>query len=205
VTGPNERAPEADTFEHLTDADLAGFLDRDLTPDERRRVEIHIDHCAVCRAELVAVSRITQPDSAQGRPATNPRWWIPAAAAAAVVALAIPSLTRTPPAPSSPATTRRIADGDGRSHLTIVAPTDSIVASDRLVFSWRSGKADGYRFFLLTESGAPVWSADTSDTTITLPDSVVLQPGRAYFWRVEGIGNGIAARTGFNRIQIRRE
>ena len=64
--------------------------------------------------------------------------------------------------------------------------------------------ADFYRIALLTETGDPVWTADTGDTTIVLPDSVSLQPGHAYFWRVEGIGNGIAATTGVHRIQIPR-
>jgi hypothetical protein len=58
---------------------------------------------------------------------------------------------------------------------------------------------------LLTENGDPVWTSETGDTTVALPDSVRLQASQAYFWRVEAIGNGIAATTGVHRLQIPRE
>ncbi len=205
MTGPSGRAPESTGFEHLTDADVAGYLDRDLTPEERRRIETHIDRCAACREELIALSRITQPRASAEPPRVRRRrWWIPAAAAAAVAALIVPNLTINSPEPGALPPTRRLSDGDGRARLTITSPSDGIVPSGRLVFAWRSGKADVYRIFLLAESGDPVWITDTGDTTIALPDSVALQPGRAYFWRVEGIGTGIAATTGVHRIQIPR-
>ena len=206
MTGPSGRPIEANGFEHLSDAEMAGYLDRDITPEERRRVETHIDQCAPCRSELVALSRITHADTAARTvPPRRHRWWIPAAAAATIGALLVPRLTIHEPAPDTPTRTRRIGETDGRSRLAIVSPDDGSTAANPRTFTWRAGNADVYHFVLTTESGGAVWTAETTDTTIALPDSVSLQSGRAYYWRVDGIGNGIAATTGSHRLQIPRE
>ena len=120
-------------------------------------------------------------------------------------ALLMPRLTRNEAEPDAPRPTRRVSDTDGRSRLAIVSPGEGSIASDPRTFIWRAGSADVYRIYVLTESGGAVWTAETNDTTIALPDSVSLQSGRAYYWRVDGIGNGIAATTGSHRLQIPRE
>jgi hypothetical protein len=203
VTDPNGRPTTVNGFAHLSDADLAGYLDHDLTSDERRRIETHIDQCATCRAELVALSRVVHGDSReQRRPGLARRWWIPAVAAAAVVALLAPHLTTRPSEVDTAPRTRRVIDADGRPRLEIVSPGDGATSGGRLVFTWRAASADGYRIVVLTESADPVWTTDTGDTTVALPESVSLQPGHAYFWRVDAIGNGIAATTGNHRFEI---
>jgi hypothetical protein len=121
---------------------------------------------------------------------------MPAAAAAVAAAILLPRLTSNPPPADSAQRTRRVTDTEGRSRLAIVSPTDGVIARAPLMFTWRSATADVYRIVLETDNGGPVWTADTPDTTIALPDSVSLNPGRAYFWRVDAIGNGIAATTG---------
>jgi hypothetical protein len=83
-----------------------------------------------------------------------------------------------------------------------VSPADDSTATAPLVFTWRAATADVYRISVLAEAGDPVWTAETNDTTIALPDSISLQPGRAYFWSVEGIANGIVASTGVHRLQV---
>jgi len=204
VTGPNGRPTEASELVHLSDAELAGYLDHDLSADERRRVETHIDACPECRREVVALLPITRP----GEPSEvrnvrrQRRWWIPAAAAAVVAALALPRLTRTVPDPDVPQRARRVTEAGGLSRLATVSPADDATIGGRIVFAWRSTNADVYRIDVLTTSGNPVWTTDTGDTTVTLPDSIALQAGQAYFWRVEAIGNGISAVTGVHRLQI---
>ena len=134
MTGPSGRPIEANGFEHLSDAELAGYLDHDITPEERRRVETHIDQCAPCRSELVALSRITHADTAARTvPPRRHRWWIPAAAAATIGALLVPRLTIHEPAPDTPTRTRRIGETDGRSRLAIVSP-DGVSAMAEQVF-----------------------------------------------------------------------
>ena len=49
----------------------------------------------------------------------------------------------------------------------------------------------------------PVWSGETSDTALALPDSVALAPGRAYFWRVDGIAEGLALSSGARQLRVR--
>jgi len=207
VTGPTGRPTEADGLVHLSDAELAGYLDHDLSADERRHVETHIDACPACRREIVALLPITHPGQSPDKTIVpRPRrWWIPAAAAILVATLAVPRLTRTVPGPDVRQRARRVTEAGGVSRLATVAPADDATVGGRIVFTWRSTNADFYRIDILTASGDPVWTSDTGDTTTTLPDSVPLQADRAYFWRVEAIGNGIAATTGVHRIQIPRQ
>jgi hypothetical protein len=207
VTGPNGHPTEINGLAHLSDAELAGYLDHDLSDAERRRVETHIDECAACRREIVALLPITHPgESPDNRIVHRPRrWWIPAAAAAVIAAMAMPRLTRNAPGPDVPQRARPVTEAGSRSRLAIVAPADDATVAGPLVFTWRSANADVYRIAIVTASGDSVWTTDTGDTTITLPDGVALQPDRAYFWRVDAIGTGIAATTGSHRLQIPRQ
>ena len=207
MTGPNGRPTETAGLLHLSDAELAGFLDHELSADERRRVETHIDACAACRHEVVALLPITHPgESRDTRTVHRPRrWWIPAAAAVVIAAVALPRLTRTAPDADVPQRARPVTETGGRSHLAIVAPADDATVSGRIVLTWRSTNADVYRVILLTKSGAPVWTTETGDTSVALPDAIALQAGQPYFWRVDAIGNGIAATTGSHRLQIPRQ
>ena len=203
MTGPTGHDTEANGLAHLSDAEIAGYLDQALAPGERRQVETHIERCAACRGEIVALSRITHAEPVRAKPPQRrSRWWIAAAAAAVIAAIMLPRLTNNAPAPDTTERARRVTDTDGRSQLDVVSPSDGIVPSAPLVFTWRAANADIYRFVVLTERGDVVWTADIGDTTIALPDSVSLQPGHAYFWRVDAIGNGIAATTNQRRIEI---
>ena len=210
MTGPTGRPTEADGLVHLSDAELAGYLDHDLSVDERRRVETHIDACPACRREVIAMLPITHPGESPVGVKSVPRqrrWWIPAAAAAAIVAaVALPRLTRPVPGPDIPQRAPRVTEAGGRSHLAIVAPVDNATVGGRIVFTWRSTNADLYRIAILTvDSGDLVWTTDTNDTTITLPGSVALHASQTYFWRVDAIGNGIAAESGAHRFQTPRQ
>jgi hypothetical protein len=93
--------------------------------------------------------------------------------------------------------------GEGLRQIDIVSPADDVtVPSGPVVLTWHAVQADVYRVSLLTESGTPLWTKDTPDSTVTLPASVGLRPGQAYFWRVEAIASGIAATTRVHRLRI---
>ena len=68
---------------HLTVDEVAAYADRGLAAPERARVEEHLAACAACRAEVVAVTRLTRSI------ASRRRWAVmaPLAAAAAVLVL----------------------------------------------------------------------------------------------------------------------
>ena len=46
-------------------------------------------------------------------------------------------------------------------------------------------RADRYRGTLFDASGVVVWRTETGDTVAALPDSVRLEPGATYLWRVD--------------------
>lgn len=39
-------------FQHLTSELASAYLDRELAPPDRRRLDLHLEHCAGCRAQL---------------------------------------------------------------------------------------------------------------------------------------------------------
>ena len=209
VAGGDERLGEEDRLAHLRDSELAAFLDGGLSPSERHRVEAHIDICNVCRAELVEVGRaIEQPDR-QANVATVPRsrrWWIPAAAAAGIVAiLVVPRLTTRPPATDGQTRAARVVDAEGQRHIDVISPADDVTLPvSQMAFAWHAVAADVYRISLLTQTGDSIWAQETTDTTATVPTTVSLTPGRAYFWRVDALGNGIVATTKAHPVQVSR-
>jgi|ERR1041385_133048 hypothetical protein len=196
---------------HLTEAQLAGYLDRDLNRDERRRVEAHLDDCPVCRAELAAVARLAESSRADIPVAESPRGrvgrlrWPLVVGGALAAGLAAAVLFRPTDAGPGRQPARAPDFREGRARLDIVSPApDSAVTASSLVFTWRGSAGDLYRVTVLSESGEPLWTGDTADTSVALPAGVVLLPGRSYFWRVDGIADGIAASSGVHRLRITR-
>lgn len=61
------------------------------------------------------------------------------------------------------------------------------------VFTWSQVEgASSYRVTVFDSAGAVIAELQVGDTTVAMPDSVLLPRGRTYFWRAE-------ARTGWNR------
>lgn len=204
-----ERRNDEDRLEHLSERELAAFLDGGATSPERRRVEAHIDICDVCRRELVDIGRAVERRGLRTRGAIAPlsrQWWIPAAAAAGIVAiLLVPRLATRPSAMDSQTRASRVADAEGQRRIDLISPADDVtVPAARIVFTWHGVAADVYRISLLTESGDPIWGKETTDTSVALPPTVSLTTGGAYFWRVDAVANGIVATTPAHRLQVSR-
>jgi hypothetical protein len=206
VTGG--RPDEEDHLTHLREAEIAAFLDEGLEAAERHRVEAHIDICEECRAELVDIGRAME---LRGKRATRVatlmarRWWIPAAAAAGIVAILVVPRLATPPSVALDSTRApRIADGEGQRRIDLISPADdATMPSARMVFTWHAVRADVYRVSLLTASGDSIWTKETTDTTASVPTNVTLSPG-PYFWRVDAVANGIVATTRVHRLNVAR-
>ena len=187
---------------HLIERDIAGYLDQSLDAAARRAVEVHLDECPACRSELVAVMRLARPDSG-GTRGIRRFWWIPVAVAAGLAAVL---LVRRPPA-SLPDTIERPASGVTESLPRLVVTTPAAgaaVPARNLSLQWHSRPGDSYRVTVLSESGAPIWSTETTDTTVVLPQGVLLEPGRMYFWRVDAIADGVSATSGIQQFQVTR-
>ena len=204
-------APDAQR--HLTESQLAGYLDRDLLPEERRRVEAHLDACASCRGELADIARMADsyqssqsstgvPESV--RPAPR-RWWpvaLGGAVAAGLTGLLLFGKSSTEPALLTQPI-RAPATGEGRARIEVVAPTeDASPVPPSGTFIWHKAGADVYRFILLSQSGEPLWNRETPDTSLTLPPFVLLQPGHDYFWRVDAVGDGVMSSTGARSLRV---
>jgi hypothetical protein len=95
---------------------------------------------------------------------------------------------------------------DAASRIGVVAPVEgAIVGTAPLVFVWRdqTGKPL-FRFTLTDATGGEVWTRETGDTTVTLPASVSLAPGRTYFWTVDALGSdGRSLTTRNHRFVVR--
>jgi anti-sigma factor RsiW len=190
-----------DSPNHLSEREIAAYLDQGLEVDERHRIDAHLDLCSACRAELISVMRLTSAPSGRSRVS---RWvWVPAAIAAGLAAV----LLLRPPPPGGPASLERPVAGPAESlpRLVVTGPVngDSVTLGG-LTFQWRSRQGDSYRVTVLTESGEPVWTAETTDTSISLPASISLEPGRGYFWRVDAVADGLSATSGVQRFQVVR-
>jgi hypothetical protein len=72
-------------------------------------------------------------------------------------------------------------------HTFVLFPEDGAIVSDPVPrFRWAQiSPSSAYEFSLLNTSGVVIWSGDVRDTSLTLPATIVLQPGKTYLWRVE--------------------
>lgn len=172
---------------HLEAATVAAYVDAALPVAERAAIDAHLALCEECRAEILDVSRIL--DGARNRRRTlrgNRRLWLSVGAAAALALIwLVPDLVRQPDRVYREETVTRTPAPLPRAPI---GPVDSVPA---LIWS-RVPRTTDYRVRLYDSAGTVVWETQTGDTVAPLPPSLVVAPGRAYYWRVE-------ARSGFDR------
>lgn len=184
---------------HLTAEDVAAFLDRRMSAADRTGVEAHLADCPRCRGEIAAVQRLLI-----ARPVR--RWGVLlpvglTAAAAAIVAIMVLTVDR--PGSGSAVERNQAATETLRSEalqrIAVRSPADGdTIPPGRLSLSWSAlGGEPTYRLTLTDDSGEPVWTGTTTDTSIALPPDVILQSRRTYFWYVDALrADGRAASTG---------
>ncbi len=169
--------------EHPSAGVLAAFVDGTLPLAERAAIESHLADCDVCRADVISAVRFARPR------VTVRRWYLPAAAAAAVLlALAIgreraPMVTREPVTREPVITTTEAP--------VALAPRGVVSRPVRLVWT-QVAFADSYRVTLFDDAGRAIYETQTRDTSTFVPDSIHLEPREGYFWKME-------AQTGWNR------
>jgi anti-sigma factor RsiW len=204
---------------HLTDNELAGFLDGDLSDADRTRIGAHLGTCDACRAEAVEVTRLLQgaPASgsapplarrarAQGRaaPAGRPRWRAPAGLAGLAAAAGLAVLLLWPAASGmneAPMAERFRTEGVARLEIHTPAP-DAVVRREEVRFSWARHGAASYRITLTAADGGLVWSTTLADTVAVPPAVLELPVGQTLFWYVDAIDVGVVARTGAHPFSI---
>jgi hypothetical protein len=208
MTGPDEaerltrvRALRSDSEGMITpfcldDETLAALAEGGLQPDIRSACLSHLAGCGRCRRAVASVARaLANPEVAgeirsierAGRPPV--RRFVPialgVAAAAAIILFAwLPRLEDpAPPHRASPITAAPAPEA--------VGPVGPVSEAQSLRWTPVSG-ADRYRVTLFDANGSVIYEAELTGTSLALPDSVQLFPGRTYGWKVD-------ARLGFDR------
>lgn len=189
---------------HLSAAEIAGFIDHTLSNEVRALAVEHLATCERCREEAAACARLAASAPTE---TLRPGVWRFAAGLAAVlvVAVALRSGWRSP----SPVGEQRNATAERSAPMTgrikTIFPNDSLpIARSQLRFVWnRDADASSYHLTVTDASGTPAWIGDViGDTAFALPDTVRLAGSSVYFWRVDAPhADGSSAQS--NRVSFR--
>lgn len=188
-------SPSHEGGNHLTDADIAAYLDRTLTGTERDRVEDHLAACPECRQHLLETKELLER-------VRRPRKMLiggAVAAAAAVVFLVI--------RPDAGTTDQRalMRDEGTTAYLVAYGPIGA-AARNGLRFVWSEAPAaQSYRLTVGRMDAGPIWSSSGTDTVDVLPDSVILRANERYYWVVDALlGDGSTRSTGLREFGVTR-
>ena len=162
---------------HLEPHEVAGYVDRSTTADERARIESHLSACAACRDEVSDAARIinTLPRRA---PARRNALIAVAGIAAVLFVVLVPRASRD----TGDIRHRGVTTQAGQP--TIIAPSGPVAAAD--VFTWSAvPNATRYDVRVSDSTGSVAWTAQTSDTIARLPRDIHLLSATPYYWKVE--------------------
>jgi hypothetical protein len=187
---------------HLASEELAAYLDKTLSEAERARVEAHLADCDACREELVSAAKLLQ------HAPRSTRWFIGLSAIAAAAVLAV--FVGRASIDSEPFAGEQLRGGDtpfaseGSPSVRAVAPIGRKSIGAGIGFIWRPIVPEAvYRFTLTDDRGGIIWVETTSDTTLPLPNHIVLGQGRTFHWYVDVLRpDGSSATTGIKSFQV---
>lgn len=174
--------------QHLEAQEIAAYVDGAISGDRYAAIQAHLATCAECRVEVFDVSRIVRSAPSE-RSSTRPwarRIWISTAAAAAVVVVLAKIWIPQPE-------TAPVHRGETQTAVAPRALAPAGQVDGVTTFVWSSvPQTESYHIRLFDSQGTVLWEEQTTDTVGKLPRSVLLRPGRSYYWKV-------VARTGFDR------
>jgi|1185.fasta_scaffold38883_2 hypothetical protein len=180
---------------HLSNGDLAAFLDGRLDAPARSAVEAHLADCARCREEMVETQMaLSELGPSRRVPLARPNTfrratWIAGVAAAILVIAMVPRLRQSSLAGRGDEA--RVRGGSASSSIIVVSPHADAADAGHLVFTWRSLEPDAtYRLVVTDSVGAPVFRTTTRDTAVVLPAAIPVARGRSYFWYVDALRRG---------------
>ena len=189
----SESAPAPGCLDDEAVAALAGGEHADL---DRERLLSHLSMCPPCRHRVAAVARalsdpkvaaeITRRREVSGRRHLSFNFALACGvlAAAAALVMVLPRIEGERGGPHRAPTAME-------ARPPLITPIGPV--GDAKLLRWGSmAGADRYRVTLFDTSGDVLYAAETTDTSISLPDTIHLGTGRRYLWRAE-------ARTGWDR------
>lgn len=184
--------PMIEKREHLSAEEIAAYIDHKLSLDDTARAESHLADCHECRREVAASAGLVSAAPTTGARRRIGR--IAGVAAAAAILLAV--LFTRPQRPDVAVERRSGADEASRVHA--ISPRGgSTVDAESVAFVWRRDDDASYQLTVVDSSGAVVWVTTTGDTTVRLPRTVGLTPGKRYFWYVDALrANGFSVSSG---------
>jgi len=187
--------PSADC---LDDDLVAALAEGGLDPQMRIAMLPHLAGCARCRAAVASVSQALADPAVAAEVAAVERarpgrlWQIGRIAVPiAVAAVAVLAVVRGPMIHPDVESGHRAPTITSLPAPVPVAPVGQVAAARRLVWTPAVG-ADRYRITLFDRDGGVLYETELYDTVAAVPDSVVLDFGHPYLWKVE-------ARTGIGR------
>jgi hypothetical protein len=145
-----------------------------------------MDECQACRDEAADLIAIMQ----RGNRRKVRKFAVPLAAAAAVIGVLLvgPSLSdRTDESGERLRDPETALREEGTLEVRSVTPmSQAVVEPGSLEFAWETVEEGAfYRLTVTDETGEPLWSLETVETSATLPSEVELRSGRVYFWFVD--------------------
>lgn len=200
---------QQDQAPHLSQEEVAAFLDGGLGVTERTRVERHLADCQPCREEVVAVSEllpapVPQERGAGARSRSRRRQLLVSAALAAAIG---GILMVGPQTARSPAPIYRSAPLEEGARTLRASAGDELDLSEP-VFRWEAaGEGALYQFVLLASDGEVLWSTRTREDRVRLPESVArtMVDGERYYWRTDALlGDLSSATTGEQPFRVSR-
>jgi Putative zinc-finger len=178
---------------HLTDSEMARYLDRRVSLEERDRIEDHLASCAECREHTLGTQQVL-------RRARRPRM-VAVGSVLAAAAVVLIWIARVGPIPELSAPQRGVASDN--AGLIAYGPTgDAKRPSLRFVWGSAMGAAS-YRLSVTAANGAQVWSQSGADTVASLPRSVDLRTGEKYLWVADALmRDGSTRSTGLREFSL---
>ncbi len=191
---------------HLSAEDVAAYLSRAVSAEDRRRIERHLVECGPCCVELVAHGyRLSETRRSRWPVATSAG--LAAAAVLAGMLLLGPrvGLILSDEEPVFRGAQALVEDAL-RPAIEVVAPEEAgVVGKDSVVFVWQSVSADAlYSLTLTDEEVSLIWRGTTRDTLLALAPDVRLRDGDQYYWYVDALlATGESPSTGVRRFTAR--
>jgi predicted anti-sigma-YlaC factor YlaD len=182
--------------QHLSEFELAAYLDQHTADPDRERIESHLAGCADCRAELAEADLLLRR---AGRPRRVFAGVLAVVGMAAAVLLVVqPALFRQGRAESD-----SLRGEDHPAAIVAYGPIGAVPAGG-LRFMWASQPgARSYRLTVTRPDGGTVWTGSTTDTSASLPDSIAPRPGERYLWVVDALlDDGRTRSTGVREFQL---
>ncbi len=200
---------------HVTDYQIAQYIERKLTGSAKSRFERHVSECPECTESIASAYTLLNkidntpvhfPDSETLRKSQQLvrhrsylltdlfRFRIAGAAAVVIAVFGIlfyflfldatePELFRSTP---------------DKQSLELLGPADgAVIKNTQLELYW---KGDNhillYSAVILSEDGTRLFEVETDTARVVISGKEYLEPGKRYFWRVEGIlRDGTAIRS----------